>query len=115
MHQDTFFKYVMSLVDTTGQPVARTIQGIDGKPKHILLGHEVIFENSLPTADAATANQLFVIFGDLSEYDFNSNLTMTYRKYVDEETDEFVDKITLLGDGKVLDPNPFIFFKKATA
>ncbi len=113
MHQDTFFKYVISLTDTTGQPVARTIQGIDGKPKHILLGHEVLFENSLPTADTAVANDLFVIFGDLSEYDFNSNLVMTYRKYVDEETDEIVDKITLLGDGKVLDPKPFVFFKKA--
>ncbi len=115
MAQETYFKYVVGLVDANGQPVARTIQGLDGKPKYTLFGHVVEFTSALPTADAAANDAIFVILGDLEQYDFNSNLNMSYRKYVDEETDESVDKVTLLGDGKVLDASAFVLFKKAGA
>ena len=115
MHQETYFKYMLSLLDDNKQPVARVTQGLDGKPSYYFLGAEVVFNNTMPTADAATANQIFIILGDLTQFDFNSNMSLTYRKYVDEETDEIVDKATLLGDGKLLDPSPFVLYKKDTA
>lgn len=117
MNRDTFFTHVLGLVDTTGQPIARVTQGINGKPEYMLLGREVLLTSELPTVAAATggatAAAVFAIFGDLSEYALNSNLQLTVKKYFDEETDEWIDKATLIADGKTLDAAAFALLAKS--
>jgi len=39
-----------------------------------------------------------------ADYMVNSNLQVTYRRYFNEETDEWVHKATMIADGKLADP-----------
>ena len=103
------------MVDLQGQPVARVTMGIGGKQERTFLGYPVEVVDYLPSFDAATAGDEFLVFGDLSEWVLNSNLQLTYRKYYNEDTDEWIEKSTLIADGKVADAAGFIFLKKATA
>lgn len=111
MNRDTFFTNVLGLVGTDGQPVARVNHGIDGKPEHIFLGRNVILTSEIKSVTAvtpgATPAAVFAVLGDLSEYAINSNLQLTVKKYFDEDTDEWIDKATLIADGKPLDAGAF--------
>jgi HK97 family phage major capsid protein len=112
MNQATFDTYVSGMADENGQPVARVTFGLEGKPVYRFLGYDVEITDLLPSYDDADASAVFMIFGDLSEWSLNSNLQMTHRKYFDDDTDEYVDKVTMLADGKVLDAAGFVFLKK---
>jgi hypothetical protein len=39
-------------------------------------------------------------------------MQMTMYRYIDHNTNQYVDKALLIADGKVLDPNAFIIVKK---
>lgn len=105
MTKANFAKYI-GLVDDNGQPVARTSIGIDGKPERQILGRKV---NVVP---ASYLNGKFAVIGDLSDYILNSNLQMTFKKYFDEDTDEFINKCTMIADGKLATKQSFIVLNK---
>ena len=115
VNKATFDIYMAVMVDLQGQPVARVTMGIGGKQERTFLGYPVEVVDYLPSFDAATAGDEFLVFGDLSEWVLNSNLQLTYRKYYNGDTDEWIEKSTLIADGKVADAAGFIFLKKATA
>ncbi|MGE4321067.1 MAG: phage major capsid protein [Acholeplasmataceae bacterium] len=115
MAQDTFDTYCSAMVDSAGQPIARTTVGIDGKENNRFLGYPVVIVDYLTSLATAVAGDVIVVFGDLSEFVFNTPEALMYKKYFDDNTDEYIDKLTLLGDGKVADPNGFVFLKHATA
>lgn len=89
------FAKVIALVDDNGQPIARINAGLDGKPERQILGRKV---NIVP---ASYLGGKFGVIADLSDYILNSNLQMTFKKYFDEDTDEWINKCTLLADGKL--------------
>ena len=89
------FAKVIALTDDDGQPIARTSLGLDGKPERQILGRKV---NVVP---ASYLGGKFAVIADLSDYILNSNLQLTFKKYFDEDTDEWIDKCTLLADGKL--------------
>ncbi|WP_017726762.1 phage major capsid protein [Halalkalibacterium ligniniphilum] len=114
-HSD-FEKYIVGMVDANGQPVARVTDGLDGKKNRRFLGYEVIVvEEYLPTFTGAADNATFGIFVNLKEYMLNSNLAFRYKKYFDEETDEFIHKTTLIADGKLADAQHVMLLNKAPA
>lgn len=115
VNKATWDTYMAGMVDSQGQPVARTNMGIGGKQDRTFLGYPVEIVEYLPSFDAASATDVFLVFGDLSEWVLNSNLQLTYKKYFDENTDEWIEKSTLIADGKVADAAGFVFLKKATA
>ncbi|MFH2116761.1 MAG: phage major capsid protein [Bacillota bacterium] len=113
MNKSTWDTYVSAMVDTNKQPVARLTIGLSGKQERVFLGYPVEIVDYLPTLDAAVAGNVFLVFGDLSEFVLNSNLQLTYKKYFDEATDEWIEKTTLIADGKVADAAGFVMLKKA--
>lgn len=103
----TWDKYMDGLVDSTGQPLARVTVGLNGEEVHRFMGKKVILRDELEDLDTAVASlsQPFLIYIDLKDYLLNSNLQITSRRYFDEDTDEYVQKTTLIADGKTADIN----------
>src|SRR5690606_36881655 len=80
-------RYIVGMVDSTGQPVARVNYGLDGSIEERFLGREVIaVEDLLPSIDEADVGDVVGILVRLEDYMVNSNMAITYRRYFDENT-----------------------------
>lgn len=114
MTKATFEGYIDGMVDANGQPIARTNYGITGAPVRRFGGYDVLCVEAdyLPNYISAANTDVFAIFVDFNEYIFNSNLQLTLKRYFDEDTDEWIDKATLIGDGKLRDANGVLLIKK---
>jgi len=106
-------KYIVGMVDSTGQPIARVNYGLDGSIEERFLGREVIaVEDLLPSIDEAYVGNVVAILCRLEDYMVNSNMAITYRRYFDENTDEWISKATMIADGKLADPNGVVLIKR---
>jgi HK97 family phage major capsid protein len=106
-------KNILGMTDANGQPIARVSYGLDGRPQRRFLGYEVILvEDYLPTHAAAADGDVFAIICDYKDYVLNSNMQYTYKKYFDEDTDEYIHKTTLIADGKLADGQNVLLLKK---
>src|SRR5690606_14015389 len=106
-------KHIVGMVDSTGQPVARVNYGLDGSIEERFLGREVIaVEDLLPSIDEASVGDVVGILVRLEDYMVNSNMAITYRRFFDENTDEWISKATMIADGKLADPNGVVLIKK---
>ncbi len=116
MNDADWSTHIEGMVDSNGQPVARVTYGLDGAIQERFLGREVIaVEDYLPSIDAATTGDIVAILVRLSDYMVNSNMAVTYRRYFDENTDEWVSKATMIADGKLADPNGVVLIKLKAA
>lgn len=116
MNDADWNNHIVGMVDSNGQPVARVTYGLDGTIAERFIGREVIpVEDLLPSADAAVAGDVIAILCKLPDYMVNSNMQLTYRKYFNEDTDEWIDKATLIADGKLADPNGVVLIKLKAA
>lgn len=114
MADSDWSKYIAGMTDDTGQPVARVNFGLNGVQEERLIGREVIAtEDHLPSIDDASAGDVVGIIVKLSDYMFNSNMQMTFKRYFNEDTDEWISKSTLIADGKLADRNGVVLIKKA--
>lgn len=106
----TWDKYLDGLTDDQGQPLARTNYGISGEPELRFGGKTVILTEQLPSLDDAitAGSTVFLAYGVLSDYILNSNLQLVSRSYFDEDTDEYIQKSTLIADGKLGDKNGWV-------
>lgn len=107
--------HIVGMVDNNGQPVARVTYGMDGTIQERFLGREVIPTDLLPSIDTATAGDVVAILVRLEDYLVNSNMAITYRRYFDENTDEWISKATMICDGKLADPNGVVLIKLKAA
>ena len=107
MSKATFDVYINGLVDTTGQPIGRVNYGIDGKETYRFCGKECILVESslLPDFATATAGQVVIIYVNPNDYVINSNMEMTMKRYIDEDTNQVINKALAIMDGKLADPN----------
>jgi len=113
LNDTDWHKYIVGMVDSTGQPVARVNYGLDGSIEERFLGREVIaVEDLLPSIDEASVGNVVAILCRLEDYMVNSNMAITYRRYFDENTDEWISKATMIADGKLADPNGVVLIKK---
>lgn len=114
MASGTFEGYIDGMVDTSGQPVGRVNHGITSGPQERFGGKEVILveDDIINNWDDAEEGEVVAIYGNLRNYAFNSNLTIRVYHYMDHETNQYVDKLILIADGKILDPNGFIIIRK---
>lgn len=109
-------KYIVGMVDAQGQPVARVNYGLDGTIQERFLGREVIaVEDLLPSIDEAADGDVVAILCRLEDYMVNSNMAITFRRYFNEDTDEWISKATMIADGKLADPHGVVLIKKASA
>jgi len=106
-------KYIEGMTDANGQPIARVTYGLDGTIQEKLLGKDVIpVEELLPSIDDAADGEVVGILVKLSDYMVNSNMQMTFKRYFNEDTDEWISKSTLIADGKLADKNGVVLIKK---
>ena len=111
----TWDKYMDGLMDENGNPVYRYGTDVNGNDVYRFNGKTVVLTDELPSLDEAEAEEAFLIYVDLADYTFNSNMQITYKKYFDESTDQYIDKSTLIGDGKLADKNGAVILQIAEA
>ena len=109
-----FTNYIEGMVDQNGQPVGRVNYGLNGEETTKVLGKEAILveDDYLPSFDTAEEGNVFGIICDLSDYIFNSNMEIVIKRYFDEDTDQWITKATLIGDGKMSSKQSVVLLKK---
>lgn len=114
MASGTFEGYVDGMVDANGQPIGRVNYGIVDGIQERFGGKEVIQveDDVISPYDDAAAGDVVAVYCNLKNYGFNSNMQMTMYRYLDHDTNEWVDKAILIADGKLIDPNGVVIVKK---
>ena len=117
MTAETWESNIMTLEDTNGRPVYReTYNPETGDEKATFKGREVIFveEGGIKSFDTAVAGDYFgMVWVPEKAYLINSNMQFSYKKYFDENTNQYITKALVICDGKVLDPKYIYLLKKA--
>ena len=114
MASGTYEGYIDGMTDANGQPIGRINYGITEGPQERFGGKPVVeVEDDVIAnyADAAVGD-VVTIYGNLTNYAFNSNMQLMMFRYLDHDTNEYVDKAILIADGKTLDGNAFVVVKK---
>lgn len=114
MAQETFDGYIDGMEDKNGQPIGRVNYGIDGGETYRFGGKTVeTVENDILTGyDDASSGDVIAVFADLSNYAVNSNMQMTTVRWSDHDNNLEKQKVTLIIDGKLVDPNGVLLIKK---
>ncbi len=114
MANGTFEGYIDGMTDANGQPIGRVNYGITEGAQERFGGKEVLLveDDVIANYDDAATDEVVTVFGNLSKYAVNSNMQMTMYRYLDHDTNQWIDKAILIVDGKVLDSNAFIVVKK---
>ena len=103
MTKKTYTGQILGMVDADGQPVARTNTGINGKPEYSILGRRVVLVNPdyMDTyAASVEADSIIAFMYNFSDYIFNSGVSMTVKRYYDEDVDDEITKAIEVCDGK---------------
>ena len=113
MTKKTFMGFV-GMVDANKQPIARVNTGINGRPERTLLGRPVVLNDYMASyADSMTAPGIVAALFNPKDYVLNTNLSMTIKRYEDNDTDDQVTKAVMLVDGKTVDKNSLVTITKA--
>lgn len=117
MTPHTWEANIMTLEDTNGRPVYReTYNPVTGDAECKFNGRNVclVEEGGIKSFEAATAGEYFgMMWVPEKAYAINSNMRFGYKKYFDEDTNQYVTKALVIVDGKVLDGKYIYLFKKA--
>lgn len=114
MAQGTFDGYIDGMVDSNGQPIARVNYGIENGESYRFGGKEVeiVEPEVIKDWDSATTGDVIAIFANLNDYAINSNLEIKVVKWEDNDNNEIKNKVILIADGKLVDPNGVVIVKK---
>lgn len=117
MASGTFESYIDGMVDVNGQPIGRVNYGITNGPQEMFGGKQVVEveDDVINNYDDAATGDVVAIYGNLNNYAINSNMQLTTFRYLDQDTNQYVNKLLLIADGKMLDPNGFVIVKKGAA
>ena len=116
MTAETFESNIMTLEDTNGRPVYReTYNPETGAETAKFKGRVVTFveEDGLKSFDTAATGEYFaMLWVPEKAYLINSNMQFSYKKYFDENTNQYITKALVICDGKVLDGKYIYLLKK---
>lgn len=114
MASGTFDGYINGMVGTDGQPIGRVNYGITDGPQERFGGKEVILveDDVIKPYDAAATGDIVAVFCKLSDYAINSNMQMQMYRWLDHDTNQWVDKAILIADGKMIDVDGVLIIKK---
>lgn len=117
MAQGTFDGYIDGMVDANGQPIGRVNYGIDGGETYRFGGKtvETVEDDVIANYDDASTGNVIAIFADLSNYAINSNMQMRTVRWIDHDTNQEKQKVSMIIDGKLMDPNGVLIIKKGAA
>ena len=113
---ETWESNFMTLEDTNGRPIGReTYNPENGDLVCKFNGREVVLveEGGIKSFDTASAGEYFGMYWVPEKaYLINSNMQFSYKKYLDENTNQYVTKALVICDGKVLDGKYIFLLKK---
>lgn len=112
--------YLETMADANNNPIFRQATGLEvndgdsANPSGRFFGRAItlVEPDIIADFDSASANDVIGIYWQPEEYAINSNMAMGMRRYFDEHTNKWVDKLLVVVDGKVLNPKGFYIFKK---
>ena len=112
--------YLETMADANNNPIFRQATGLEvndgdaANPNGRFFGRDVslVEPDVIPDFDAASNGDVIGIFWQPEEYAINTNMQMAMRRYFDEETNKWVDKLLVIVDGKVLNPKGIYLIKK---
>lgn len=112
--------YLETMADANNNPVFRQATGLEvndgdaANPNGRFFGREIslVEPDVIQDFDAASDGDVIGIFWQPEEYAINTNMQMAMRRYFDEETNKWVDKLLVIVDGKVLNPKGIYLIKK---
>lgn len=114
MGAGTFDGYIDGMVDANGQPIGRVNYNITDGQLQRFGGKEVVLveDDVVASYDAAGVGDVFAVFMNPSDYCINSNLQMAMYRWLDHDTNQWVDKAILINDGKLIDAAGVLLIKK---
>ena len=112
--------YLETMADANNNPIFRQATGLEvndgdaANPNGRFFGREVslVEPDVIPDFDAASDGDVIGVFWQPEEYAINTNMQMAMRRYFDEDTNKWVDKLLVIVDGKVLNPKGIYLIKK---
>ncbi len=118
MTANTYEANMLTLQDSNGQPIAREVTNlVNGDVICKAFAREVVLVeegSSIKNYNEASAGEYFGIYWVPEKaYAINSNLQFGYKRYFDENTNQYITKALVICDGKVLDPAYIYLLKKA--
>jgi len=114
MGAGTFDGYIDGMTDANGQPIGRVNYGIADAPQYRFGGKEVleVEEDVITSYDNASTGDVVAIYVNPKDYCINSNMQMSMYRWLDHDTNQWVDKAILINDGKLIDAAGVIIIKK---
>lgn len=114
MGAGTFDGYIDGMQDANGQPIARVNYGIADAPQQRFGGKEVLLveEDVVESYDSAEVGDVIAVFMNPSDFAINSNMQMAMYRWLDHDTNQWVDKAILINDGKLIDAAGVLVIKK---
>ena len=111
--------YLETMADANNNPIFRQATGLevnDGdstNPGGRFFGRDItlVEPDVITDFDSASNGDVIGVFWQPDQYAINSNMAMGMRRYFDERTNKWVDKLLVVVDGKVLNPKGFYIFK----
>lgn len=116
----TVESYLETMADANNNPIFRQATGLEvndgdsANPNGRFFGREVslVEPDVIPDFDTAQAGDVIGIFWQPEEYAINTNMQMAMKRYFDDETNKWVNKLLTIVDGRVLNPKGFVLIKK---
>ena len=114
MGAGTFDGYIDGMVDANGQPIGRVNYGITDGPVQRFGGKEVLLveDDVVASYDGASTGDVIAVFFNPGDYCINSNMQMSMYRWLDHDTNQWVDKAILINDGKLIDAAGVLLIKK---
>lgn len=115
MSQATFDGYIDGMVDSVGQPIGRVNYGIEGDERYRFGGKivDTVEDDVLPSFDDASDGDVIAVFLEPKNYAINTNMEMRTERWIDHDTNTVKNKVILVADGKLVDPNGVLVIKKS--
>ena len=116
----TVESYLETMADANNNPVFRQATGLEvndgdaANPNGRFFGREIslVEPDVIADFDTASDGDVIGIYWQPEEYAINTNLEMGMKRYFDEETNKWVNKLLTVVDGKVLNPKGYVIIKK---
>ena len=114
--------YLETMADSNNNPVFRQATGLEvndgdaAAPNGRFFGRaiDLVEPDVLPDFDSANANDVIGIFWQPEEYAINSNMQFGMKRYFDDETNEWINKVLVIVDGKLVNPMGVWLIKKGS-
>lgn len=117
----TVESYLETMADNNNNPIFKQATGLtvnDGdavNPNGSFFGRGIslVEPDILPDFDTASSGDVIGIFWQPEEYAINTNMAFYMTRYLDQERNEWVNKMLTVVDGKVLNPCGYYLITKA--